>query len=291
MGHKLLVLAGIAAAAGGAYLAQGWPETERTRVRGTWRKDRGAAALAPVAVAAPAPAPEKPKAEPPKPEPPKPVRVRTIEDVTLPVAAGGRDLTFVKCSEIHVDAEGAMTWHGGGDVRPMKTFKMLGEGLRQRPNDPLVLVADAQTPWQTIRFALLAGQDNYVTDVYLGVASAKERKTLRILPLRQSPRSDDPAPTGDVFTVAVKASASGAAEVSVGGRPLADGTKGLAVAWAEWRKAHPALGDTKDPEKTKVLLDAPRSTPVATVVEVLDAMRAAGIETERYAGAVPARPK
>lgn len=295
MMHKGLLFLSVPAALAAAWFSAEWPEAAKSRLRGTWRKDRGAVGAtaepaSPVAAEVPA-APSPAKPEPPKTEVPKPVRVRTIDDVTLPVAANGRDLTLPKASEIHVDVEGAMSWHGGGDVRAMKTFKMLGEGLRQRSNDPLVLVADAQTPWQTIRYALLCAQDNYVSDAYLGVASAKDPKTLRILPIRQTPRSDDPPPTGDVFAVAVKAAADGVPEVTVDGKALQDPAKELPAAWTAWRKAHPALAETKDPEKTKVVLEAPRSTPVATVVAVLDLMRGAGIETERYAGTLPARPK
>lgn len=292
--QKGLVLVSVLAVGGAAFLTHDWPAPERTRLRGDFRRaGRSAAPQAPgPVVAAPAAAPEPVKPTPAKPEPPKPaVRVRTIDDVVLPVAANAQDLTFPKMSEVHVDLEGQITWHGGGTVNAMKTFKMLGDGLRQRSSDPLVLVADAQTPWQTIRFALLTAQDNYVEDVWIGAASSKEPKALRVLPLRQSPRSDDPLPTGDVFTVAVKATAAGAPEVTVQGQKLAAFPADLAAAWAAWKKAHPAAADTSSPAKTRVILEAPRSTPLAAVVAVLDVMRGIGIASERLSGQIPARPK
>ena len=51
---------------------------------------------------------------------------------------------------------------------------------------------------------------------------------------------------------------------------------------------HPATGD---PSKRRVVLEAPRSAPVSAIVTVLDLMRGAGIESERYGGQIPPRPR
>jgi biopolymer transport protein ExbD len=306
MMNRAVVVLGIAAALGAAWLTKDWPNPERTRLRGHLRTPRADVPDAPDAApvpgtADPAAAAKEPgkaageaakKPEPAKPEPPKvEVRVRTIEDLALPTSAQGKPLTLPRINEIHVDLEGQITWHAAGEAKAMKTYKMLGDGLRQRTSDPTVFAVDAQTPWQTVRHLLLLGQDNFTTDVHLGVATEKEPKTLRTLAIRQTPRSDDPLPEGDVFTVAVRAEASGAPEVTVQGTKIASFPADLALAWNDWRKAHPDAADTKDPEKTRVVLEAHRAAPLGTVVRVLDVLRGIGVESERLSGQIAPRPK
>jgi hypothetical protein len=229
------------------------------------------------------PAAAKPAATPPVPAgPPKP---RQIADVKLPVAAHAADLTFARFHEVHVDRENMMSRHAeGAKPAPYDDFKQLGADLRKDRDLPYVIVADADVPWRQVRDMLQRGQDNYVPNAYLGVAKAGEPDVLRVLPMPQTERSDAAMPAGDTFHIVLESKEGPAPRVTAGGKLVASFPTDLAEAWNAWRKAHPDLADTSVPEKTRVVLESPRSASVAHVLLVLDVLRGLGIQSERLAG-------
>lgn len=303
--NKAIVLLGTLAAVGAGWAAQEHVFTEvpppRTRLRGDFRHGGGGSSVAPSAgvpgaPAVPAPvapaapgavkpaAPTAPVAAPPKVEPPKPpAPIRRVTDPVLAIVANSVEVPAGKVREVHVDIENLMTRPDAKGKTEYKDFKHLGADLRANEGAAFVIVADAQVPWRQVRDMLVAGQNNYATNAFLGVARKDDPTLLRCLPITQTARSDDPLPAGATFQVKIE-SKEGAPVVSVDGRKLETFPSDLALAWSDWKKAHPDLADTSDPATTHVVLDVPKSARVGVVVQVFDVLRGIGIRSERLTG-------
>lgn len=309
--NKAIVLLGALGAGGAAwamqtYVYDGWKQPATVRIK-TWRQSAGRAPDAPAAAqpaatdpaAKPAVDPKsgKPAAQPVKPEAPAkpepkapPAKVRKVTDVKLVVAKNAQEFALPVFREVHVDFEGTMARHGeDGKVYPYEGYKQLGMDLRNK-SDAFVIVATPETPWLQVRMMLLEGQFNYAWNAFLGVAKAGEPDTLRLLPIQQAERPDDPMPEGKVFKVQMT-SKEGPVALTVNDRKLAEFPADLAAAWNEWAKANPDVADTSAPLKTHVVFEAPKGAPIARVIEVVDVLRGIGIKTERIGGELPTRPR
>jgi biopolymer transport protein ExbD len=310
----LLTLAAAGAGwAGQEYVYSGWTPPQTTRIKRAVRMGGPVALTATPAPADPstapagkgpgaAPAAKDPKAgkpavaptpapapEPPKPEPPA-AKVRQVTDVKLCVAAHGQELTLPRFREVHVNEDGEMTWHGeGGKTTTYNGYKHLGEDLRRVP-DAFVIVATPESPWGQIRTMLLEGQYNLAWNAYFGVAKEGEPDVLRLLPIPQTERPDEPLPEGTFFHI-VMTSKDGPVELTVNDKKLEAFPADLAQAWNDWKKEHADLADTSKPEKSKVVFEAPKTATVARIVEVVDVLRGLGIESERLGGPALTRPR
>lgn len=291
------LLAGGAGWAMHTFVYSDWTPPTPTRLRAGLRSG-APAAVVPVEPAAAQPgagtAKPEPAKTPAKPEPQKPaappVRVRKITDVKLVVARNAKDLTLPRMREVHVDLEGTMSWHGEGDkVVDYNGYSHLGKDLRTAP-DAFVIVATPETPWLQVRTMLLEAQNNLAWNAFLGVAKAGEPDILRILPIPQAKRPDEPLPEGKAFRV-VMTSKDGPVELTVNDKKLATFPSDLAAEWNDWKKANPDLADTTNPDTTKVVLEPPKGAPIARVIEVIDVLRGIGIQSERIGGALPTRPR
>ncbi|MCE9635832.1 MAG: hypothetical protein K8T90_09015 [Planctomycetes bacterium] len=310
--HKAIVILGVLGAGGAAwametYVYEGWSPPATVRLK-TFRRSLAAPpADAPAAVPAaidpksgkPTDAAAKPgvkpaatPAVPAKPEPPKgpPPVVRKVTDVKLVVAKSAQDFTLKMFREVHVDNEGTMARHSeGGKIYPYDGYKQLGLDLREK-SDAFVIVPTPETPWLQIRTMLLEGQFNYAWNAFLGVAKAGEPDVLRLLPVQQAERPDDPMPEGKVFKVQMT-SKDGPVALVVNDKKLTEFPSDLAAAWNEWSKANPDAADTSTPLKTHVVFEAPKGAPIRRVIEVIDVLRGIGITTERIGGEIPTRPR
>jgi biopolymer transport protein ExbD len=313
--NKGTVFLGFVVAAGLGYASAEFldagPPTEQVRIRGGFR--RGAESIARLPADAPVdpatvnPGTVKPGAPAPKPGPdvskpapapepakvpaPPPVAVRTrvVKDVKLAFATNAKDYALKSPREVHVDLENSMTWYGDdGKTMAYKDLKHLGTDLRGKTGPQLVIVAATEVPWQQICLMIEQAQNNYAPAVHLGVARKEEPETLRVLPIPQCERSDEPLPEGKTFRMLLE-SKSGEPVISLDGRKLAAFPADLAAAWNEWKKANSDLADTTTPEKTRVILEAPRGASVEHVIRVIDVLRGLGIQSERYVVAAPMR--
>lgn len=301
----VVVMTLVAAGAGYAsaeYLDNG-PKPEKRRIRGGFRSGVVVAVPLPDPAALPVPdAPAKPgdavKPAPAKPEPAKPavpvapaipVRVRVVKDVKLTAVANAKDYVLKAAREVHVDEENTMTWFGDeGKTMQYKDMKHLETDLRGKSNPQLVIVPAPNVSWQHISLMITAAQNNYAPEIYLGVASKDAPETVRILPFTQCQRSDEPLPDGKLFRITLEKK-DGPPQLSIDGKKLEAFPADLAAAWAAWSKANPDAADTSIPEKTRVVLDAPRGAAFSQVVQVIDALRGMGIQTERCSTAAPMR--
>jgi biopolymer transport protein ExbD len=310
---KALVFVGMLAAAGAGWASAEFldagPKSPAVRIRGGFRTGGDLVvrlpADAPVVPATVGPGTVKPGAAPAKPgpeaakpaaEPPKvpaapaiPVRTRVVKDIKLPLAANAREYALKSPREVHVDLENTMTWYGDeGRTMVYKDLKHLSTDLRGKNDPQLVIVAAPEVPWQQICLMVEQAQNSSAPSVHLGVAAKDAPETLRVLPILQCARSDEPLPEGKSFRILLE-SKSGPPALSIDGRKIDAFPADLAAAWNEWRKANPDLADTSVPEKTRVVLEASRGAAVAHVVEVIDVLRGLGIQTERYVIAAPMR--
>jgi len=294
--QRTTVVIAFVASLGLAYATADWktPPQHRVHTRGqrfavqTPESGTEPGDVEPAAPAAGAVEPSQPTPQP-DPEPkrePKPrakIELKTITDVTLCVAENAQDPTFRRSCEIHLDMEGERTWHAGGKTVELATLKKLKSGLDNKFDiENVVWVPDQFTNWQAIRDVTFAAQKAGRGAFWIGVAKADEPTTLRMLSFRQEATDDLEQPGGDVFTIYVK-EVEEKLHIEVNGKQLEDFPAGLALAWNEWKSAHPDA-DTSAPEKTPVVLDAHRWTPCQMVVNVLDVLRGLGIECQMLAG-------
>ena len=280
--NRALVLLGVVVAGGLAYATKDFASPELGRVRGAFRSGGRGPALE-VGAVAEGVGPAAAKVEIPS------IPLRTVGDVTLPVAAYGHAPNLIRANEIHLDAQEVMTWYGGTKSVPQESYAKLKAGLYQRYSYPVVIVADAAADWQAVRWIAQTAQDSTITDVWLGVAKSDEPDKLRLLSLRQPRAGTDELPEEETFVVAID-DGEGTIVVSANGEPVATLPADLAMSWGNWRKAHKEA-DTSKPETTVVVLEAAGTVPVGKVVEVLDVLRGLGIQSERLTGSMAPRPR
>jgi hypothetical protein len=293
---KLTVIVAVVAAVGMAWFTKDWERPTPVRIH-----ERGRRFLAsgppngkpsidnsvapdPEPVAADRAPDRAPVAPPPRPKP-KPIELKTVTDISLCEVDKALDPEFRRSCEIHVDMEGALSWHAGGKTVELQSFKSLRSGLDQKSGVPDVIFApDKMTNWQELRFMVLNAQKTGRGQFWLGVAKTGEPTKLRVLSMEMPDSEGTELPAEDAqFKVFVKEGQGGKMYVEVQGKEIADFPVDLALAWADWKKAHPDA-DTFDPSETPVVLEAHRFTPCYMVANVIDVLRGLGIECQHFTG-------
>ncbi len=225
------------------------------------------------------PTPDPKTVEPP-PAPParEPDRIE-IDDVTLCVADNCDlpDFPVSGAVRLQLTSEGELFWVTSAKSTALPNRESVLSSVRRAADRPVLLIADADTAWQYLKDAFDVADNAGADRIYLGVASAAEPKILRVLRLWASPTTQG----GDGDFVVHLSGDDATPEITIGDTDLESFPADLAIAWNEWRGAHPAA-QYASAASSNVVLDIHRFTSMRNVAAVLGVLRGLGVGAERY---------